>query len=452
MKINRRRVIAMGGAVAAATALASPRPAAAAPAYDVTVSTVSGDRTRMSLHIMGADPVGAITARIHDTDGSVLATLTRFSMIAGTPTDSRWHGDEHVALPRLDRYDVSVEITAAAGGDPYTARFPKVFIYYANTFFDDLTVTPPIVDADHREVVIAGLLTWEDPATHVHTPLPGRVVAADVSFRSGTNLDVLRTTATTDALGRFEFREEFPTEARIGLNFYDELPYIFVSGSASVGSSIRQTRMSLAQVEPDVVFGDPVHLAGKLEMFVSGSWVGYSGQSILLRTPDDSSLSAVTDGDGSYQFVVAAGMWQYSAFFNAGQDRDFLVASAQASTTVDMWHRATFVNTRLWNISDGVFRMMGTVDYPDSLYPATTTLLIETMPFGGSTWKTYGTKVLGGPFSFEIDLTLPKQTYVRARVEQIKPFLAAVGPTFPTSSPLVRRPTVVTPPDPLPRR
>lgn len=141
VKINRRRVIAMGGAVAAATALGTPQPATAAPAYDVTVSTVSGDRTRMSMHIMGAEPIGAITARIHDSDGSVLATLTQFGMIAGTPTDSWWHGDEHVALPRLDRYDVSVEITAAAGGATYTARFPQVFIYYANTFFDDLTVT-----------------------------------------------------------------------------------------------------------------------------------------------------------------------------------------------------------------------------------------------------------------------------------------------------------------------
>ncbi|NUT20914.1 MAG: hypothetical protein HOV77_17175 [Hamadaea sp.] len=452
--MNRRRVIAVGGAVVVATALGSEQSATAAPAYTVTVSTVVGDRTRMSLHVMGSEPVGSIKADIRDNDGSVLATLTDFRLKSGTPTDSWWQSADHASLPRLDVYDVTVEIVAATGGDPFVGQCPRSLGYYADTFFDDLSITPPIIDFDHREVLIAATLAWEDPATRVHTPLPGRTVSMDVVFRDQTNLPVLRATATTDEAGRFEFREPFPTEARIDLNFYYEWPYNFVSGSASVGSSIRQSRLSLAAPESEVEYGDPIHLVGKLEMLVTGAWVPYAGQTILLGDYG-SFRRATTDDDGKFDFVVPAGNGTYKASFAPYLDGDYLIEPASASAEfAKAYYHLAFAekDTYLWHHGGDLWQMQGRVDCPDGTSPASVTLQIETKVGGATTWSTALTKVLYGSYSFWEDLTLPDPTYVRARVAPAGQFLGAVSRTFYNRSGFPRRTVGTQPPTPLPRR
>ncbi|MCP2322292.1 hypothetical protein HDA40_000799 [Hamadaea flava] len=453
MKINRRQVLAVGSAVAAATALGSQQPAAAAIAYDVAINSIWNDSSRMWIKIVGSVPVGAIAAHVLDSDGSVLATLRDFTLTYGTTSDGQWTSNDHAALPRLGSYDVAVDINGAASGETYHQVLPHAFRYFAHTFFEDLQMAPPIVDFDHREVTVTGRLVWEEPATLVRTPLPGHTIRWSTFIPTAVEADPSGVTTSDDA-GRITFVVPCPAEAWIRVNTSDDGTYLSTGAEVKVGAAIRPSRLTLTQVEPKVVYGERVSLGGRLEMLAASTWVPYAEQSILLTDRSrDLRLTTVTDQDGRYQFpAVASENGPYTAYFNWGEAPDRLIAVTQTSAEPQVrWH-TTLTEVGMWQPDGGdLWRVQGRVGYPDGRSPLRTILLFETMPVGTTTWKTAVTSVLSIGDTFAVDLTITVPKYIRVRIAQTDDFLGAVGPTLYAGSgqPPRHRPTQGIP---LPRR
>lgn len=437
VKITRRQAITLAGTAAAAVVAGNAPSATAAVAYTVTVSGTQGSGTP-SVHIVGSVPVARVAVTAYAADGAVLSTLTDLAVFFGTTTDGWWRSSQRMPVQAPGVYDILVEITAESG-EIYREFFPRGFIVLLTTRLANLAFTPSQIDADHRSITFSGDLLATDPATGTEHGYAGQEVAIDLWYANGIYLTPPPSvTVTTDAQGHFATVFELGGAASVNVNYYGRPMESVQSGaSASLPAGpLRPARLTVAPDQPRTPYGGTVNLVGRLEWQLAGEWVPCAGKRISLGWGEEGS--AVTDADGRYSITILAQAKPYTVFFNSDFDRDYLVASAEATTEeLRLIYPVSIPDFTAYHAGQGVWHVYGNVIY-QSRSRGTTTVHLQTTAPGTQNWTTIASVQTNG-VAFQADITVPSAKLLRAQVDADDTFLEAISDDAYLIGPQVKR-------------
>ncbi|NUT32514.1 MAG: hypothetical protein HOV79_05505 [Hamadaea sp.] len=452
MKVSRRQALIVTGAATVA-ALESSRRATAAVAYDVNVFEAATDRTVMVVRAKGAVPVDRFRATVLDADGTALVTLTTFEMSYGSATDGTWRSVDRVALARLGRYDVLLEVYGVGETEPYRQKFTQAYDYFAQSFVEELSVSPAILDFDHRAATITGTLVWEEPATRARTPIPGAALAATIYYGAAGYDSRNPIALITDDAGRFGTTvPDLIAAPQITVSYGGADVFLASGGITSAGVSVRQTRLTMRPVESGLILDQPAHIVVGLEMLAEGAWIPFAGQKVRFERSGDIRMTGTTGADGTCTFTVAASpSFPYSAYFDA---KDAFATSAQAQIHLSVVSPTLLEEFRYGYVGNGYCYLTGRLAYVDGSPGGNRTVIFETAPPGSDAWTIL--KSISVDRMFEMYVTATPPFRARLRVPAVPGFAEVLRvlslPGEWTPSRTLPRRTTTPPPDQLPRR
>jgi hypothetical protein len=278
------------------------------------VFEVTDDVGRLEVRASSDSPITAIRASVLSPETrEVLLVVDDFQLVDGQPERGVWQTPDTLKLPALGDYPVEVMVTDADGDQlPYPAT--GFLSYWITPLFESVTVSPTVVDLDHRTVTVAGQLLGRMPDTRALAPL------GDAEIRVDTFYDFYP--GRTDAEGRFSMDLTILAPTPIDVTYFPAPEHQTVRPASSepveVTVDVAPTRI-IADVAPTSVnAGEEVVLSGRIEFQNAGAWHPYGGVTIEAQYVD-SAFSVIvardfltSDADGRFQLTAVpfrSGYW-----------------------------------------------------------------------------------------------------------------------------------------------
>jgi hypothetical protein len=282
MEMNRRHTLSVLGLAAAATALpASAARASTSPKVGAGSSVT--DNGCLWAIAQCAVPVVSVRARLLTADRTTELVATDLALMPGeSATDGRWESPPLTGIP-LGNHWVEVEATSEDGGVGTVSRVCVLWI----TATVAITVTPTVVDDDHRVVTVNGTAMGRHPLTGVVAPVAGKPVTIrclyyPIPLPDAPPLLIVTSAPDGSFTADLTLAGNALIQAEVGYSPWDTLMTYSVSPQIQVTTDIRSSRLTAEVADTGLNSGESTTVEGRLEGLADGQWRPLSCRVILI--------------------------------------------------------------------------------------------------------------------------------------------------------------------------
>ncbi|MFH8394649.1 hypothetical protein [Streptomyces sp. NPDC018036] len=394
----------------------TPDPSGSAPGAGVPVFGDVGsdpsDTGFLTVAVSSDSPITEVSADLTELHGANPATVavTGFTLVSGTPQDGVWRSPRMSGLPSYGTYDVTVG-AEDSDGDSTTAAGVTTVDVEPKPVFADRSISPAVLDVEHKHVQLSGRISLFDPITGDTSPLAGKAlsVVAEYSYSAVTAADG---SYAIDVAPRLN--GENATSVPVSLSFWIANPdgtntYVLVD-SKTLPVKVSPSRIRLDHAGAQIKFGAKASASGVVEYLYDGTWRPAKGVAV-----DMGYYATATSGTGGRFTLTDPYMPYDDATYTVGTSRDSYLAdpyltASHAQFKVDVINRTNICFCSSWIDEYSNLHVQGSMSASNGKVPPNHKLYLQQSADGRTGWKSLGwfTTKSDGTFNLDGYVAVPK--------------------------------------------
>ncbi|MFD7878339.1 hypothetical protein ACFV5G_30305 [Streptomyces sp. NPDC059766] len=339
--------------------------------------------------------------------GPSTVAVTGFTLVSGTPQDGVWRSPRMSQLPSYGSYDVTVSAQDSDGDSTSSAHATTVDVE-PKPVFADRSISPDVLDAEHRHITLSGRISLFDPITGDTAPLAGKPLSLTAEYAYN---------AVTAADGSYAI-DVAPrpdgSSVPVSLSFWIANPdgtntYVLVD-SKTLPVVVSPSRIRLDHSGVRINYGVKVAASGVVEYLYDGTWRPAKGVALEMGY----YAKATSGADGrfalTYPYLPSDDGTFTVETSPVGYLADPYLTASQAQLKVDVVNRTHICFCSSWLDEYSDLHIQGSMGSSNGKVPPNRKLYLQQSADGRTGWKTLGwfnTKA-DGTFNLDGHVAVPK--------------------------------------------
>ncbi|MER5603325.1 hypothetical protein [Streptomyces sp. NPDC002265] len=339
--------------------------------------------------------------------GPSTVTVTGFTLVSGTPQDGVWRSPRMSQLPSYGSYDVTVSAQDSDGDSTSSAHATTVDVE-PKPVFADRSISPDVLDAEHRHITLSGRISLFDPITGDTAPLAGKPLSLTAEYAYN---------AVTAADGSYAI-DVAPrpdgSSVPVSLSFWIADPdgtntYVVVD-SKTLPVVVSPSRIRLDHPSVRINYGVKVSTSGVVEYLYDGTWRPAKGVALEMGYYAEATSGADGRFALTYPYLPSDDGTFTVETSPVGYLADPYLTASQAQLKVDVVNRTHICFCSSWLDEYSNLHIQGSMGSSNGKVPPNRKLYLQQSADGRTGWKTLGwfnTKA-DGTFNLDGYVAVPK--------------------------------------------
>ncbi|MFE2580969.1 hypothetical protein ACFXGE_12965, partial [Streptomyces sp. NPDC059378] len=339
--------------------------------------------------------------------GPSTVTVTGFTLVSGTTQDGVWRSPRMSQLPSYGSYDVTVSAQDSDGDSTSSAHAATVDVE-PKPVFADRSISPDVLDAEHRHITLSGRISLFDPITGDTAPLAGKPLSLTAEYAYN---------AVTAADGSYAI-DVAPrpdgSSVPVSLSFWIADPdgtstYVLVD-SKTLPVVVSPSRIRLDHSSVRINYGVKVSTSGVVEYLYDGTWRPAKGVALEMGYYAEATSGADGRFALTYPYLPSDDGTFTVETSPVGYLADPYLTASQAQLKVDVVNQTHICFCSSWLDEYSNLHIQGSMGSSNGKVPPNRKLYLQQSADGRTGWKTLGwfnTKA-DGTFNLDGYVAVPK--------------------------------------------